>query len=413
VPPIAFGGRGASADAPGTGGCSGSCSQSGIGPLSFPGLLATGGTDRECAGVGGGGRFGGGAGFWHAGGGAGSSFTGGLTNLTGGDDGGSAASIRSAGGANAPGYIPGIGVGGDMYASGGDGAVILTWCVAAAPTCAAGSQPVTTRFAFNSDETQEYTVPAGAASVRVKLWGAGGSGGRFSPGGGGAFVEGVLSGAPAAPGARIAVLAGAAGLPYPFKRTGPGGSPAGPDTTMCCGTGAGPSALSYDGGIIAVAGAGGSGGETAGCGGGAARWDGASNAAAPSTGPNGRAVIEASVCPGTVMSASGVVGGFGASAFGPGARGCGSTAQTSFPFSGTGPLPPFPRMALLSTSTALRTGSQYNVGSQCGGLGGGGFYGGGGGGWHDGGGAGSSFFNSTVFNVTFGKQRQTAAQTGW
>jgi hypothetical protein len=370
-----YGGLGASASVPGAAGCaSNGAGSTGTGPLTLA-APATGGLTPECGGPGGGGWFGGGGGGWWGGGGAGSSFLGGLnaSSVTGGNGAGA-----GAGGAVASAPIAaGAGAGGAVYANGGDGLAVLTFCVAPAVlgACPAAAPLALSAVLTYSGSVTSVAVPPTASAIFAGLWGGGGAGGRYPKGGGGAFVGGWLPNPAAlAAGRALIVAVGGGGLRYPATAPKLGGAPIShPQNYQCAGTGAGASFLAAPGGaLLAVAGAGGSGGETVDGEGGAARGDGAS-----SVGANG-----------TTLDACGVVlgwGGGGATAGAPGRAGCGSTACCGgVGVRGGGPL----------TVTAFTTGATPN---ECGGAGGGGYFGGGSGAWHGGGGAGSSWssFNGT------------------
>lgn len=197
-----------------------------------------------------------------------------------------------------------------------------------------------------------YTVPRSAAGVYVQVWGSGGSGGRYSTGGGGAYVAGWLTPLPPE-GTSVLVAVGGGGL-YNVPTPRYGGQPYVPGFG-CCGTSAGAAAVSLPNSVpFVVAGAGGNGGESPGCAGGSARWDGVATAST-----NGLEIVGETnpACPGQTY------GGRGASASAPGARGCGSTAGT-WGTAGTGPL---------NLSSTFATGGA--ISQTCGGGGGGGYFG--------------------------------------
>ncbi len=76
----------------------------------------------------------------------------------------------------------------------------------------AGAVPLTTvGFAYTSDVTQTFTVPAGVTSLRVKMWGPGGGTGNYSgSGGGGAggYSTGFIS---VTPGEQLILVVGSGG----------------------------------------------------------------------------------------------------------------------------------------------------------------------------------------------------------
>lgn len=352
-PGLTWGGFGASATAPGARGCgSGTFGAAGTGPMTLPLNFATGGPPiSECGGSGGGGYFGGGSGGWHTGGGSGAS----LINAPGfAFVAGQSGVGRVPGGTNVVNYVHPAGWGGlPASGSGGDALVVLTACVpeaqvAVCPTVSTAA--VETVFSYTG-ALATYTVPPNAGSVFAQLLGAGGSGGRNSWGGSGAYLAGYLSPLPPA-GSVLNVIVGGGGVYMGSAAPYAGTSYSHPANYGCCGTGAGAAAVGFTGVPLAVAGAGGGGGESLNANGGSASWNGSSSG-------NGLAVIGETnpACPGQTY------GGRGASALAPGARGCGSTAGT-WGSAGSGPM--------LIPGT-LSTGGISN--QECGGPGGGGAFG--------------------------------------
>ena len=380
-PGIVYAAAGATSAGAGAGGCGlpYGLNVGGSGPLTLPAAHATGGASiRECGGVGGGGAWGGGAGAWHDGGAAGASSTSGLaagasfvsatTTAPFGLLGESAAGA-AAGGRFVAEYVAGVAVGGGPYASGGAGAAVLSSCALVCPASSAAAA-VTFR---HTNGMQYFTAPANVATVWVQAWGAGGTGGRYSSGGGGAYVTGYLS---LAPGTTLTIVVGGGGVYMGSVARFGGRNYSAPNNYGCTGTGAGASAVARaDGSLVVVAGAGGGGGESVGATGGGAAWDGTApsstnGVAPPATNP-------------ACLPAGATYGGLGATATAPGARGCGSTAGT-WGAAGTGPLTIIP--------LNIATGGAAGAGPvECGGLGGAGLYGGGSGGWHGGGASGSSY----------------------
>ena len=344
---LAFAGQSASLSAGGAPGCGcTTCANNGTaggGPMLLPAHLATGGRGASCGGVGGGGFFGGGGGGWWNGGGAGSSFVGGLTGAWG-----QSAAGRIPGGAGAPGYAAGVGAGAAPRGSGGDGLVTLLPCVASGPSndtsssrnssdssarfpCNGDAKPSVTLFA-HTGKAQSYVAPPNTTALFVALWGGGGSPGRYSDAGGGAFVGGFV-GVPFLPPAatNYSVLVGSGGA-YSVNKSvyPPAGYGAWPKTSSdihaCTGTSAGAAALGVVGAFptgapsihsvtppgaflpLAAAGAGGSGGEQ--FSGGAATGDGTPSFT-PSKGD------------GSCSGGSGFGGGSGGATAG-GTIGCGS-----------------------------------------------------------------------------------------
>jgi uncharacterized repeat protein (TIGR01451 family) len=82
----------------------------------------------------------------------------------------------------------------------------------------------------NADADQNFTVPAGVTSVRLKLWGAGGGGGSSDTGwgGAGAFAAGTLA---VTPGTALTVIVGSHGAYRSTASTYGGGGAGGNDST--------------------------------------------------------------------------------------------------------------------------------------------------------------------------------------
>jgi chitodextrinase len=162
------------------------------------------------SGGGGGGYYGGGGGYSGGGGGGSSYVTGPAYNIVYQDGSGLPGWISD------PGYPGnGVGYGGCIISgmmNGGDGAVLIR----------AYQTPGTDliRTFVPTGSTQTYTIPAGADSVVIKTWGAGGgSGAAGSNGGAGAYVTATCN---VSPGQTINILAGPGGPHYP-SWTGSGG----------------------------------------------------------------------------------------------------------------------------------------------------------------------------------------------
>jgi hypothetical protein len=129
-----------------------------------------------------------------------------------------------------------------------------------------------TRLVFqNTGVAQYWTVPAGISYIFVKVWGAGGGGGRVSgwsygsPGGGGGHSRGVI---PVAAGETLTVIVGSGGVQIPGPVTSFGGGGGNLNTTdqTYGGQGGGLSGIfrgSYtQSGALIVAGGGGGGGSS-------------------------------------------------------------------------------------------------------------------------------------------------------
>ena len=314
------------------------------------------------------------------GGGAGSSYSGGLVNASG-----ASASGRTPGGVAAPGYVAGVGVGGVGNSDGtpsGSGLVTLQACVAlSAPAaqpapswpCGSNTTPITTAFAYTGAPAS-YVAPAKTVAVYASLQGGGGGGGRSSTGAGGAFLSGWV-GVPFLPPAatNYTVLVGAGGN-YSVASSGAqqpglgGAAKAANDCCSCTGPGAGPAALGVLGAFpstaqgtyaflpLAVAGAGGNGGET--------------RRGAPAT-ADGTASFAPIAGNGSCFGAgNNGYPGSSATLAGGGVVGCSTGTVTTAGYTvGNGKQLTLP-MALVSGGP----------GFGCGGAGGGGYFGGGGGG---------------------------------
>ncbi|MBS1983119.1 MAG: hypothetical protein JST16_03010 [Bdellovibrionales bacterium] len=229
------------------------------------------------------------------------------------------------------------------------------WFTSDAIACVAGSQV----FTYTGSD-QNFTIPNGCSTVRVKMWGAGG-GGSLGTGGGGGFVSGTLA---VTSGEALTVIVGQGGASSGSTTTyGGGGSSIGSSGGINRGSGGGRSALRRSSTELM----------TAGGGGGGAGWASATNggAAGGTTGSAGANYPGGAVGGAAGSSSS---GGSGGSGYG------GYSAGTS--------------------------GSQYAGGNggngAAGGGGGGGYYGGGGGGGGTnsdggaGGGGGSSYTGSAT-----------------
>ncbi len=267
------------------------------------------------------------------------------------------------GGAAAPLYAAGVGAGGAPASAGGPGLAALSFCAPPPPSFCPATATLTSVTLPYTGSLTPFTVGADTLSIHARLWGAGGSGGKLSLGGGGAFVEGYLSPTPF-PGSKLSILVGGGGLSYPATAAKLGGaSISHPSNFGCAGTGAGPSAIALAGAwqVLAVAGAGGSGGEFAAGSGGAAKWGGGAAASAQ----GGVFTSDTTTCGAGAPSPA-----LPGTAAGPGAGGCGS-----FPTRGAGGGGP-----LSFLPEALSNGGWS---MECGGAGGGGGFGGGAGGFCD------------------------------
>jgi uncharacterized repeat protein (TIGR01451 family) len=166
--------------------------------------------------------------------------------------------------------------------------VALLACVAWVGTAHAAQEACTPEPGFNkcvrftnASADQSFTVPAGVASVGLKLWGAGGGGGSSNSGwgGGGGFASGTL---PVTPGSALTVIVGSHGAYRSTASTYGGGGAGGNDSTsgnFDGASGGGRSAVRVGGTEqVTAAGGGGSAGATvnassqAGAGGQDARW---------------------------------------------------------------------------------------------------------------------------------------------
>lgn len=94
---------------------------------------------------------------------------------------------------------------------------------ALATTFSIGEVPLTTQtFSYVSDALQEFTVPEGVTSIRVKMWGPGGGTGNYAGAGGGGpggYSSGVLS---VTPGETLFLAVGSGGK-HPVSTSGNGG----------------------------------------------------------------------------------------------------------------------------------------------------------------------------------------------
>jgi hypothetical protein len=235
--------------------------------------------------------------------------------------------------------------------------------------------------AFNATGSdQSFVVPTGVTSLSVKIWGAGGGGGREGyRGGAGGYTEGNLT---VTPGETLTIIVGQGGIlhsGFPLDRDyryGGGASGGGGDSyNLTFGSGGGRSAVRR--GTLELA--------TAGGGGGGGYADHGGNAG----GANGLPVL------GTLSSAYPHGGQTNNNGLGPG--GTGGTHGQSGNESG---------VAGIQFKGGYSQGINGALTSEAGG-GGGGYFGGGGGGDNRGGGGGSGYFGGLSNGATSGSAQGT------
>ena len=235
--------------------------------------------------------------------------------------------------------------------------------------------------AFNATgNDQSFVVPAGVTSLSVKIWGAGGGGGREGyRGGAGGYTEGNLT---VTPGETLTIIVGQGGIlhsGFPLDRDyryGGGASGGGGNTyNLTFGSGGGRSAVRREEVELATAGGGGGGGYS----------DHGGNAG----GTNGLPVL------GTLSSSFPHGGQTNNNGLGPG--GTGGTHGQSGNESG---------VAGIQFKGGYSQGINGALTSEAGG-GGGGYFGGGGGGDNRGGGGGSGYFGGLTNGATSGSAQGT------
>lgn len=113
-------------------------------------------------------------------------------------------------------YLAGAGVGGEEWANGGPGLIVLRWA-GALPTPPSVSNPSNTAVFAYTGADQQFPVPSGVHAIEVKAWGGAGASGTSGgvPGGPGGFTHAFIA---VTPGEYLTVVVGGGGL-----ATGPGG----------------------------------------------------------------------------------------------------------------------------------------------------------------------------------------------